>query len=261
MSASAAEDGPRTLLRLGLLGSVTLVLALVLRVPAEQVLHRMSLPQGTGLAGVSGTLFHGSATQARLGGVHVGELRWRWLPGALLGAGLGLKLDSGGEVPFSADVVIRPLGYRIADLTGRIPVQRLGALQERLPLPAPLEGAVALEAVSLSGDDAYPTQASGTVRVLGLRLAAPLDIDLGDFEAQLSSAEDAGMAARVRDRGGPLDLQGRLDLAADGGWRMQASIGARPDAPESIGQALGFVGPAGPDGRRRMDLSGRFPRP
>jgi hypothetical protein len=78
-------------------------------------------------------------------------------------------------------------------------------------------------------------------------------IPLGNYRAELAPADQPGIVAVVKDEGGPLELSGRISLAPDRSFSLDALIKARPGAPEVLVQGVEIVtGEPNAEGRRRF---------
>src|SRR5690606_17348440 len=82
-------------------------------------------------------------------------------------------------------------------------------------------------------------------------------VPLGDYELTFVEPADRGIAASIRDTGGPLDVAGRLALDEMRRYRIEAAVAPRADASPELVRALDFMaGEPGPDGKRPFELTG-----
>lgn len=217
-------------------------------------------PQDVTFAGVAGTLWSGGAASATAGGLTAEALRWRVRPTALL---LGrVSADVEARIPdgfVAGSVTASPSRTRFADLRA---ATSLPALAGVLPVGGMRgQASVALESLVLEGG--WPTQAVGELRLAGLE-ATPLIPDgsgrllpLGDYTLTLVPAPDRELAATFVDNGGPLEVQGTLELDAVRAYTIDALIKPRASAPESLVEGLKFMTTEpDADGRRRLNLTG-----
>ncbi|MDV7395332.1 type II secretion system protein N, partial [Arthrospira platensis SPKY1] len=72
----------------------------------------------------------------------------------------------------------------------------------------------------------------------------------------LHTTEPAGVRGAIQDQGGPLALDGVLNLAPDGGYRFNGRTTIRDAGDQSLRQALDMLGPADNDGYWTLSFSG-----
>ncbi|HXH04371.1 MAG TPA: type II secretion system protein N, partial [Candidatus Competibacteraceae bacterium] len=123
--------------------------------------------------------------------------------------------------------------------------------------PPPLDGSLELNLAELHLDAAgRPLTARGSVRLLDAHSRFGQPLTLGSFVAH-SAGDGPPLAAEVRDEGGPVELSGRVQLAADGRYRFDGRLGLRGSADPALHQALELLlGPPATDGRWPLDLAG-----
>lgn len=221
----------------------------VVSFPAS-IAHRWFAPDGLALAGVEGTIWRGRAAYGGIEGIALSDLRWQLHPSALLTGRLGLDLETRLADGFvRAGVTLSGGGMALRDLAATASLATLDAV---LPLTG-VRGDLSLSLDVLELVDGWPEAASGTVRVANLS-APPLiptsgvsSIALGNYSARLST-NDAGIAALVNDDGGPVELQGRVDLAGDRSYALTSRMRPRADAAVELVQGLEIIGPADAEG-------------
>jgi hypothetical protein len=101
-----------------------------------------------------------------------------------------------------------------------------------------------------------PQAADGTVTLSNVRATVGQPLPLGDFVIQLRAAESNGIQGAIQDNGGPLALDGVLNLAPDGGYRFNGRAAIRDAGDRALRQALNLLGPADGDGRWTLSFSG-----
>lgn len=246
----------KRILGYSLLGLVAFLLFLLLRAPATLVTGQIGARLSDfSVQDVEGTVIEGAMLGARWRGARIERLTWRWYPLALLLARLefGLNADD-PEIKLTGNAVLGlSRRVRFRDLTGRMPLSRLGNLAGNLPLQGTME--LALPELDLSAAG-RPLAARGTVRLLGLRAVLGQPTSVGDFVIQLDSTGAEGVRGKIKDNGGPLALEGTLNLLPDGRYRFNGQAAVRDAANQSLRQAMSLLGPPGGDGRWALNFSG-----
>ena len=250
------------LLGYSLLGLLAFLLSLLVLMPATVITTALSARlSGFSAQTVEGRAADGAMRGVRWRGMRVDRLVWRWQPLTLLGGGLefGLNADAPEiNVATSASVGLdRQL--RLRDLNGRLPLARLGALagQPKLPLQGLVEFNLRELRLNTTGDAAgLPISAEGVVYLRDLRAKLGQTLNLGDFTLSLTPAQPAGVHGVLKDNGGPLTLEGTLNLAPDGRYRFNGQAALREAGNQPLRQAMSLLGPPGGDGRWALGFSG-----
>jgi general secretion pathway protein N len=222
---------------------------------------RWFAPPGFTAAGVTGTLWSGSAASCSVDGFTLESLRWRVRPTSLflgrVAAEVGARIPGGfveGVVTTSPSGAVRVDGLRGAT--------SLPALANVLPLNG-IRGQVNVALEELVLENGWPSAIVGELRLAGLE-TVPLIPDgsgsllaLGDYTITFLSAPPGALAARFVDNGGPLEVSGSLDLDDTHNYILDALVEPRAGAPESLVEGLKIM-TAEPDaeGRRRLNLTG-----
>lgn len=235
----------------GLLALVFYLLFLLLTLPAQHVAAWSGAP----LAEAQGSLWRGSATLVWQGEA-LRNLRWRlhplWPWQGALGATLTIE-DQGwqaqGAVRLGWD---GRLTLRETWLAGPLDAPLLA---RRLPLP--LSGQARLTIPHAVWQQGLREAEGVTLEVLKPKLMLGEPLALGDLAAELEVSAGR-LEGRLFDKGGPLELGGRLQGDAASGLALEASLKARSDAPAHLADTLRLL-PTAPDGGAR--LSTRLPAP
>lgn len=232
-----------------------LLLALV-TLPAGVVLSFVH-PPGVTLSGVSGTLWKGRAQAVRSGALHVGSVEWN----------LDILRLFTGRV--GADIkVTRSDGFAQASIaSGPGAAVTLRGLNASLPMsalppsvaPGGWTGTLTLKLTRLTLDNSWPVAATGTVEVVDLVGPANRPAALGGYKV-VFPAEGTGAAdvltGALSDTGGPLDVNGTVQLKTDRSYLVNGMIATRPGAPSDMTRTLEILGAPDAQGRRQFTFEG-----
>lgn len=247
--------------RAALLGGTLLaayLLALAALFPAERAWRlidaRLSLPAGTTVDGISGSLWNGRADSVRIGGRDHGRMSWRVQPPALLTGWLGLRLQwNAGEDSIALSLRLRPGALQLRDGSGSIAASRL---REAFELPLLLEGRLEVALVGLTFDrngGFRDIEATGVW--FGAAGGLPQPVPLGDYRAVLEPTSDGWAFARIESTpGSPLLAEGRAGWHPSSGYEVDLSLRT---ADQPIRTALDAMATPQPDGSYRLRLDHR----
>lgn len=209
------------------------------------------------VAGVSGTAWCGQAKVLQIRGTNLERVKWQLKPWSVLTGQLKLDLElDGPNVEGSTGVGLhRDGGVTLNDVNMRLDAAQLSSL---LDMPVDLAGQfdVQLESAELMGQ-ALLQSAQGTVRWQRATVTSPVTQTLGEYVAQLSTAED-GIKAQVKDDGGPLQLDGTALLTPKGTYNFNGSVSVRDTQEQLLVQGVRALGRPGKDGRVPLRYSGRL---
>lgn len=200
--ASPARVRSRRALAFALLGLATYLIALLASLPARMVLGEGA--ESAVVRTVSGTIWSGEAALAE---GHAA--RWTWSPlGSLVKLGFAADLAiEGPDTALAGELLWRPGTLRVTELKGNADGALVNALAPRLPFRCGFAMQVALERLTLRGQQAG---AEGSVRTTG-------------GECALKGAP-SGFGAVIP----PLAMQGASNAGGNAGWiAPQGNQGAR----------------------------------
>lgn len=242
------------------LGLLVYLAALAITFPASRaygLAHHYfgETPLPVAAAGIDGSLWRGSADLLAVQGVKLGPAAWHISPLHLLGGALAgdwRVAPAGGNVEGRVRYGLDGT-TELREVTGQLPVAWL--LAQFAHLPVQVDGTLSLQ---LEGLTLGPElSGSGTVVWNGAAITAPQSLKLGDLKLVITPAEGGGLSGALSDAGGPLSVAGTLSVSADRLYRIDARLAARePGSP--LVQALRLLGPPGPDGKVKLQMSGRL---
>lgn len=241
----------RSILGWGLLGLVLYLFFLIIALPAQRAAAWTGLP----LSEVRGSLWQGTAT-LHAGSEVIRDVRWSvhpvWPWQGVLGAGIEAGhqgWQAAGDLRLGWSGTLR---LNAATLSGSLDSPLLA---RHIPLPITGQARLYIPGADWRGGLA---KAEGVVlEVFRPRVMLGEPLALGDLAAEIE-VKDGRVDGRLHDKGGPLELAGRLQGDGRAGLAFEATLKARPDAPPALAQNLGLLPPA-PGGGARLQT--RLPAP
>jgi general secretion pathway protein N len=230
-----------------------LILALV-TLPASVVLSFVH-PAGVTLSGISGTIWKGRAQAVRSGTVHLGSVDW------------GLDILSLFTGKLGADVkVARSDGFAqgsVAAGAGGITLRKFTASLPVAALPPNVvrggwTGTVNLKLGELVLANAWPVALNGTIEVMELVGPANRPAALGGYKVVFPEGPAKGdtLTGTLTDTGGPLAVNGTVQLNKNRSYLVSGMIATRPNAPSDMARTLEILGEPDAQGRRQFSIEG-----
>lgn len=226
------------------------IIFLLIKLPAIQVIARLSLPSDISLQGVSGTIWHGQAHRANVQGLPLQTIRWDLDFWPLLLGNISANIQAGNirdvdDISFSGKLSVSNESLALYAAQAYLPTDLMMTM---LPLPFPVraEGRFKVEINALE----Y-TQACQVLNGKGQWLNAEVAglnqmINLGSFSANMACVNNV-VVLEVKEPN-RFGLSATASIPAN----LQFSITGRfkPDAdlPEEIHQAAQFFGKADAQG-------------
>jgi general secretion pathway protein N len=232
-------------------GVVAVLFGLVATFPARLALAWFAPPQLRAW-GVEGTVWQGRAAEFVLGDRSLGALSWNARPARLLMLDPTWDLELRQQDGYArARVSFSPTGRR-QTLTDLDASMELSTLPPAV-VPIGVAGQARLSLQRLVIERGWPLEISGRATVSELELPGVI-LALGPFEFLFPERSDRPLA-EIRSQGGPLEVDGRVELPARGQWHFRADLAPGENPPRELVEGLAFVGEDLGDGRRRLILS------
>ena len=244
----------QTRLRLATVGVVTLIVGLLVVFPAR-VAYQWFAPPNFALAGLSGSVWSGTATDAQVNGVYLRDLKWRVRPLALFTGQLAYGIEAGTASGFVEGNIGLGVSGEIA-LTDFNAALSLRSLQQALGMPG-LTGMVNAQFVRIVLDEGIPIAAEGTLEVANLVAPMVTRSSIGGYRVEFFTQE-SGVMASVEDTDGVVDLAGSLQVSSDGSYQFIAQLAPKPDTPADLRQQMQFLGTANERGQYELRLEGQL---
>lgn len=248
----------RRVLRGWLLGAVAYLVFLGVTFPAQYLADHLTkkLPQ-LELAGVTGSVFSGSAAEVRYQGTDLGAVDWHfdWLAPFTLNIGYRIDVhaedrDLRGRVDFGFGVI------HLRGLEGRIPV---AAMDQWSPLPpGSASGSLGMHLKELSFKSGKLASAEGELDLDEGVLKWPATATLGSFRMDISPASGGGLQAAIADVASPLKLDASLSLSDTGAYHLKGVLAAKDPADQATRGLLSGLGQPDSTGRYPFDFTGQW---
>lgn len=238
--------------RLVIVFTLTLVVGLLVLFPARVAYHWFA-PPAVALSGISGSIWRGTASQANVSGLYLGELRWRLRPLALFRGRASFDLSAspaGGVLDGNAAI---GLGGDVHLARTRVALP-LDAVAVLAGVPG-LRGTATADIERLRLSDGMPIVADGSAEVRGLLLPLVSPQPIGGYRAEFFTQDD-GIVASVEDTDGFVDLAGRLLLSADRSYEFLGQLAPKPDTPPAVADQMRFLGSPNARGQYELRLEG-----
>ncbi|NCF50656.1 type II secretion system protein GspN [Gammaproteobacteria bacterium] len=233
--------------RAALIGVLTLALGLLIVFPAR-IAYQLFAPQAVKLAGISGSVWNGSAGEAAANRVYLRDLRWQIRPSQLLTGALAYTVTakpSSGTVTANVSVGLAG-GVTVTDLRAALPLQTLRSV---LKNPG-LAGSLTVQLDELTADSTGPKTAAGWFEIADLVDPRLHRESLGDYRADISS-DGSGILVAIEDSDGDIDIDAQLRLAPDLSYQFVALLAPKASTPPNLRQFMQRL-PFADDGVNRI---------
>ncbi|MDX1404038.1 MAG: type II secretion system protein N [Woeseiaceae bacterium] len=240
--------------RLVIVGVTVFLAVLIVSFPAR-VAYDWFAPDALQLAGISGSVWSGSAAEAKTGDAYIRNISWRFSPMALLTGKLAFRTTSNpASGTMRVVVAISPSGtLTLTDLDGNLPLDLLHpALQQ-----GGVRGDLALQFDSVVMRNGIPVAAEGIVTVNDFFVADLSASQLGDYRAEFQTNDDT-IVGSVEDVSGVLDVAGTITLSPDRSYSFIGLVAPTPMTPPAVVNQLRYLGTANARGQHEFRFEGQL---
>jgi len=222
------------------------ILFVLIKVPANQVIPRLSLPQDVALSGLSGSLWQGKAEQFTYKGLLLNNVQWQldFLP--LLIGNLSVSLKAGNtrdpdQISVNGDFTFSSNSLSASSASLFAPTPMLMA-QVQLPVPVKAGGRVKLDIDEMDyQSDQGCIALSGKGHWLKGSVAGfNKEIPLGNFEADLLC--DNGPITITTNPQNSLNLAGTATISHPSKISVSGKFKVSDDLPREVHNAAQFFG-------------------
>lgn len=240
--------------RLIIVGVVVFLAVLIVTFPAR-VAYDWFAPPELRLAGIAGSVWNGSAAEAKAGDAYIRNISWQFSPASLLTGKLGFKTESRpASGTMQVTVALSPGGSVVlSDLSGTLPLDLLHpALQK-----SGIRGDLSLDFDSVVLRNGVPVAANGSATVSDFFVPHLSASRLGDFTADFQTNDDV-VVGSVEDLSGVLDVAGTIRLNRDRSYQFAGLVAPTPMTPPSVVNQLRFLGSANERGQHEFRFEGQL---
>ena len=209
------------------------------------------------LQGVAGTLWNGSAAQASVYALPLGEVHWTLDPwSALKLVARGQVNLAGRDLDASAQVDATSARVHLTQAHARMPA---ALLSPALDIPSlVLVGDLDLQLDALEIRAGSVQSANGTLVWRNAGVSGAAEARFSDVSVTFTSPRDGVIEGKVSDGGGSLAASGDIHIEAER-FSAEVKLGVRGDDPQ-LAEALLYVGERLPDGSSLLRVQGTMRR-
>lgn len=254
----------RLVFALLLLGLLSFLLALVLRLPAAQAWQWFGEDLPVQLEGLSGTLWDGRAARLHYQGETFHDARWQFLPAHLLSAratvDIALRAEEGRIQGRLTSGLRRDL--HLQDLRLDLPAAQVLRLAGQDALPVDVDGRLDafLERVRLEADGSL-REIRGLLNWIDGSFSLGDPISLGSYALRIDGDRDR-LQGQLQDVDAVLRLEGEVVLLpASGDVRGEIIMQALEGADPALIENMRFAGLADPTAENRVRFQGNLADP
>jgi len=234
------------------------LLFLIVLAPATLISKFVPENSSVALNGLSGTIWRGHASQLQHQGRNLGKLDWRLSPWNLITGKVGGKFELDGS-QMRADGFAK-MGNNnnlwLSDTNVRINADALPLTGSVAALQA--EGVINARIDELTLLNQQLDSISARIAWQQAQVRAPIDLDIGDVVIDATGEDGETTAVITTAQNSNLDINGKVDLNADGSYRSDIKVKAKPSTPENIRNYLTLIGQADNNGARRIVYEGEL---
>jgi general secretion pathway protein N len=244
------------------LGIASYLFFLLYNLPAPQVIGWLGLNEQARevmLEGADGTVWSGEAKRLSYQRKPLGQINWSFLPSRLLLGKLAfdIELEDQGQQLQGRLVIGWGENLRLEHVEALLLASELPEwLQQR---QVRIDDKVRLEEFDLTLTQGRVTAADGKVQWLGGALQSPLNLALGDLQADLSTDDESGdITAQIKDLKGSIGIAAEVRLKPDGNFQLDGSLKPGDKADPGLTGALQAIGRKQPDGSIQLKYAGKI---
>lgn len=245
-----------------LLGIIAYAYFMLVNFPAGAAYKYFIAPLDRGrtvtLQGLSGTLWSGQAARLRVANLNLGRLKWELLPLSMFTGKLGVDLQTNGpdsRIEGRAKAGLNQTLY-LNKLQGKLPAQALMPLFYGFPVA--IAGHITADIKHAEIKPGKRIDVEGNMVWHDAALTAPQAVTLGDLLVAMRPDKD-GTKLLLSDRGGPLILEGTVEVKHTGQYKANVYLGSRDKNQTPLSNGLKMLGRPNPQGKVLISRTGRLP--
>ncbi|MCU7844966.1 MAG: type II secretion system protein N [Candidatus Thiodiazotropha sp. (ex Monitilora ramsayi)] len=243
------------------LGIASYLLFLIFNFPAQQAIGWVSasdIRPPVEFMGASGTVWSGGADRVVYRKIPLGKVKWHFRPANLLLGRLAYEIeltDAGQKITGVAKAGLAG-GYRLEQVEGLLLANRIPQLIGQNQLN--INGKVDLNDLSLDYEDGRLTSTEGRIRWLDASVASPINLQVGDLQADLSTDDTGSINAQIKDLKGTTRIKAEVSLKNDGNFQVDGTVKPGSQTDPGLNAALSAIARSKPDGSFQLKYSGRI---
>jgi len=233
-------------------GILTLILGLIVKLPARLAVHWFAPPEAA-ISHIQGSAWSGSASEASISGVYLRDLQWEFSPFRLFTGVLSYHVSATPVSGFiESDMSVGLSGaVTLSDLRASLPLEMFaGVVGIR-----GLEGSGSFQFDRLEIINGMAVVADGTLQVADLVVPMVGRDSLGGYKVAFFTQNNGGSAS-IDDNDGVVDLAGSLQVNTDRSFEFIAQVIVLPQTPEGVRRQLQFLPPPDERGQQELRLEG-----
>ncbi len=235
-------------------GIFSFLVFLIALAPASLLNSFMSNNNAMTLQGLKGTLWTGSARNARYHGIDLGEVNWQVSPLSLLLLRLQTQVNSKGtDSHINLTLTISPGSLSSDSVKARIPASWLPRL---LPLPLKTDGDLFLRFVNLKMKSGKLTRLKGSIAWQNAVVHSPFGTrsELGDL--QITATTEANeILFNITDNGGPMGIQSKIHFTPPDFIKADGTV--NKNLPQNLANFFRYFTQVNENGRLEFHYKGK----
>jgi general secretion pathway protein N len=260
IATTSEATSPRFPWRWLAVGVIAYLLFLLATFPAARLTAKLQT-KGVVAAGVSGSIWHGTAAALQINGIALGATEWNIHPWRLVLGTLSVDIHAKRDDGYADATVLT--GFKgattIRDLRGSLPVNALSTLGLPGGGAYGWGGTIQVKLDELVLTNNWPTAIKGSVDIANLFGPAQQPTQLGGYRIvfaapSATASEVQGNVTSMDDA--LLDVAGTLRLSPNRTYVIDAQVGTRANAPASFVKTLQYLGLPDAQGRRPLSIAG-----
>lgn len=234
---------------------------LISSLPAKMVIAWVMPKSNAGLSIVSpqGTVWSGKVASIGARGININNFKWDLNVFSLLYGNISIDFVFGDTETHGKGEVSLSLGsnkIEVDNLEAAMPISLFEPLI--VGVPAKLDGQLSALFESIVFAPGDEILAKGNLVWNSAAVTVLQTVQLGDLKLSLLP-RDKGSHGVLKDAGGPLILEGTVQLSNKGQYQAAIKVGTRSTAEAALKQSMPFLGRAGADGKVQIRRSGNLP--
>jgi len=234
---------------------------LISNLPAKLVIGWVIPKQNAGfsLQSPEGSVWSGKIASIGAKGVYLNNLEWDLNVFPLLYGNISIDFTFGDAETHGAGSInfgIASNKIELEDFEAKMPMSFFKPLM--IAVPAKLDGQLSAHFDSIIFAPGDEIMAKGNLVWNSAAVTVLQTVQLGDLKLSLTP-RGKGSHGVLKDAGGPLILDGTIQLSNKGQYQAAIKVGTRSTAERALKQSMPFLGKVGSDGKVQIRRNGRLP--